>query len=114
MRHIRRFRHLMASTVQIAPRASLDEYGKPTYGTAISYSAHLSRQPKMVRTPEMQDVLSTQSIYLDGHPPVLETAQVTLSTGDVGSTETVLLQPLIRSVDRRFDQGGAHHTVVYI
>ena len=112
MRAMRRFGHLMSSTVTIAARTGQDEQGKPSFGSAVTYRAHLSRHPTMVRSTDMNDVQSTQAVYLLGHPPILETAQVTLSTGDVGSTEQVLLQPTILSIDRLFDQQGPHHTVL--
>lgn len=102
----------MTSTVSIAPRTSVDSYGKPQFGTAVSYSAHISRKPRLVRTVTGQDIVSEQSIYLNGSPAIQPTAQVTLSTSDVGSTESVLLHPLIRAVDRRFSEDGAHHTVL--
>lgn len=114
MRAISKWRHLMSSTVQIAPRTGKDGFGKPTYGTAVRYRAHLSRQPKLVRTGTAQVVDSNQSIYLEGKVAVQPTDQVTLSTGDVGSTESVLLHPLILSVEQRFDEKGPHHTVVLL
>lgn len=112
MRPIGRWRHLMSSDVTVAARTGKDSYGKPTYGTAVRYKAHLSRKATLVTMPTQQVVNSGQAVYLDGHPPVQDTDQVTLSTGDVGSTESVYLQPLVLVVERKFDESGPHHTIV--
>ena len=114
MRPISGWAHLMSSTVTIAARASADRFGKPTYGTATSYIAHLSRKRRMVRTAAGQEVVSEQSIHLNTNVDVLPSAQVTLSTADVSSTETWALNPLIVAVTRAFDQNGPHHVTLYV
>lgn len=114
MRPIGEWAHLMPVTVQIAAKSSDDRYGKPTYGAAVSYTAHLSRMKRMVTNGQGQVVASEQAIYLNGSPPVLPTAQVTLSTADAGSTESWALHPPVMAVERRYDQSGPHHTVVHL
>lgn len=114
MRRIARWRHLMSSTVSVAARSANDGYGAPSYGTAVSYKAHISRERKMVRTAEGQEVVSGQTVYLNGSPNVQPSALVTLSTADVGSTESWAIQPRILSVERRSDNYGPHHTVLYL
>lgn len=113
MRAIASFRHLMSSTVSVAPRTGQDGYGKPTYGATTAYRAHLSRKPQLVRTGGGQEVDSRMAAYLDTADPILETSQVTLSTSDVGSTEDTLVHPPIAAVERRFDNAGPHHVVVF-
>lgn len=66
----------------------------------------------MVLTAQGQQVLSNQSLHLATADPIQATAQVTLSTSDVGSTEAIYLNPLIYAVERLFDQAGPHHVVL--
>ena len=112
MRPISGWAHLMSSTVTVAPKTGVDTYGKPTYGTAVTYQCHVSRKRKMVRSASGQDVVSEQAISLNSNVNILPDAQVTMSTGDVGSTESWALHPLILSVRRRFDQLGPHSVVL--
>lgn len=117
MRPIAAFRHMMASSVQIAPRSGVDAFGKPTYGTAVVYRAKIYYRGKFLgadRTPAGQGIAPRRMMHLDTATPILPTAQVTLSTGDVGSTEAWAIHPLITDVERFYDAGGAHSTMVYL
>ena len=112
MRPIGGWAHLMSSTVGVAPKTGIDTYGLPTYGTAVFYKAHLGRARKMVRNGSGQEVVSEMAISLNTNALILPDAQVTLSTGDVASTESWSLHPTILSVRQRFAQGGPHSTVL--
>lgn len=114
MRGVGSWAHMMSTTVSIAPRVSQDVHGKPTYGSAVIYLAHIGRNQKISRTTDGQDVLSGVSIHLNTSDFIESTAQVTLTTGDAGSTQDGALHPLIASVDRLSDGNGAHHTVLYM
>ena len=114
MRPISRFRHLMSSTVTVAPRSGNDGYGKPTYGAAVTYRAHLSRKRNVVRGSTGQEVVSQQAVYLATADNIQPTARVTLTTGDVGSTTPDAINPLILAVERRFDGNEPHHVVLYL
>lgn len=114
MRPISGWAHLMSSTVTVAARSSIDRYGKPQYGTAVSYIAHISRKRRVVRNAAGQELVSEQTVHLNSAVDVLPTAQVTLSTADVGSTEEWAIHPLIVSVTRAFDENGPHHTTLYL
>ena len=113
MRPISRFARLMSSSVSVAPRTTDDQFGKPSYGAATTYRAHVMRKPRLVVTATGQQIVSSQSAFLLTADDIQPTAQATLSTGDVGSTENTLIHPPIMAVERRFDQRGAHHTVLY-
>lgn len=113
MRPISAWSRLMSSTVLVAARLGTDDYAKPNYDTAVAYKAHLSRKAQLVRTQDGQQVQSLLSAHLNSSVVILPTAQVTLSTADVGSTEATLTHPTIVAVDRRYDQGGPHHTVLF-
>lgn len=114
MRSIHLFTHLMSSTVTVAPRSSVDGYGKPVFGTAVSYRAHLARKRQMVRTETGQEVISNQAVYLATAANIEPSSQITLSTGDVGSTDATAIHPPIMAVERRFDGAGPHHVVLYL
>ena len=104
----------MSSVVLVANRTCSDGYGKPGYGSATAYRAHLSRKRRMVRTAVGQEVVSEQAVYLAGSPAMLPSAQVTLSTADVGSTEDWAIHPTIQAIERRFDDTGPHHVCIYL
>lgn len=114
MRPVSRWAHLMASNVSIAARTSQDGYGKPAYGTPVVYRAHLSKKRVIARNDHGQEVSSEKSLHLATTAHIEETAQVTLSTQDAGSTEEFALHPVIKAVERRYDQSGPHHVVVFL
>jgi len=113
VRSIGNFAHLMSSTVQVAARTGVDGYDKPTYGTPVAYRCHIAKGARLM--PEMagQQVSDAIQIYLNSADAILPTSQVTLSTSDVGSTESFDRQPRLLAVERRFDQHGAHHATLY-
>lgn len=114
MRAIGRWLHLMSSTVLVAARTTMNAYGEASYGTNVSYPAHISRKRRIVRNAMGQEVVSGQAVYLGASPVVDPTARVTLSTAEVGSTESALVFPPIVAVERRSDQYGPHHTVIFL
>lgn len=114
MRAVSRFRHLMPNRATIAPRTGVDAYGKPTYGTATSYPCRVVHKRELVRGPGGEDIESRHQVYLMTSEAVMATARLTLESADVGSTEEAAIHPTIVTVDRRFDQSGAHHVVLYL
>lgn len=112
MRPVSRWRHLMSSRVSVAARSGVDGYGKPSYGAAATYAAHVRGERTLVRNASGQEVVSSQTVYLATAASVLPSAQVTLSTSDVGSTEGWALHPPILAVERRSDQNAPHHVVL--
>lgn len=105
----------MASTsVSVAPRTGVDGYGKPNYGADASYRAHIARKRTLVRTDMGEQVESGQAIYVMSPVVILPTARLTLSTADTGSTEDTAVHPVILSVERRSDESGPHHVVLYL
>lgn len=114
MRPIQRFRHLMSSTVQVAQPSGMNEYGEETYGPDVSYRAHLRGEHKLVRALSGEEVTSSKRIYLEATVNVNPNSRITLSTGDVGTTESGLRQPPILAIERRFDGNGAHHVVIHL
>lgn len=114
MRPIERWAPFFSSTVQVAPRTSKNASAAPTYGTDVTYRAHLKGQHRMLRTADGQDVLSTMAVYLMTRDVIQPTCRLTLSTGDVGSTDDAMRRPLVVAVEPRYHQGGRHHVVVHL
>lgn len=114
MRPIAGWQHLMSSVVTLATRTGVDRYGKPTYGAPVTYRAHLGRRNRLVRNIEGQEVISGLTVHINGAPAVQNGDQLTLSTADIGSTESWAIQPTIVAITRAFDELGAHHTTLYM
>jgi len=118
VRPIARFRHMMPVTVKIAPRTGVDAYGKPSYGTPVPYQAKIFYIRQMVtdvmRSTTQQIVHPNKVMHLDSADAILPTAQVTLTTGDAGSTENWAVHPLIKGVERLYDEKGPHSSLIYI
>lgn len=104
----------MSTAVTIEPRTGQDGYGKPSYGSATTYRAHITRKISLVLNANGEQVQSGRSVHLMTATPILPTARLTLSTGDAGSTTPSMLQPEIMAVERRSDQAGPHHVVLFL
>ena len=105
---------LCRQTVTIAPRTGIDGYGVVSFGAAVSYRARVSGKRRIVRDDQGAEVLSTHTVYLAANPAVGAHDQMTLSTGDVHSTELGAIQPAILSVGKFPDDLGRISTVVYL
>ena len=109
---VRAFERLMTQTVTIAPFSSYDNYGAPSFGTAVSYRAAVVGEMKRVVNAQGNEVPSQQAVYLLGNPAVRPEDQITLSTGDVASTESFAINPRIVAVERYPFLRGQFATVV--
>ena len=104
----------MSTTVLVARRTGFNVKGDASYGTDVSYPAHISGKRTMVRNALGQEVVSSQAVYVGTKDPILMSDRITLSTADVTSTDSASIRPPVLSVLRRFDEMGGHHTVVYL
>lgn len=111
---IRQFAPLMRQRVTIESNAGYDEYGVASYSTGVVYNAAVIGDMKMVRDKHGQDVPSKQTIYLMSNAPIRPEDRITLSTGDVGSTESFAVNPPIIAVGRYPFTAGQFLTVVYL
>ena len=108
------FQPLMRQHVTIAPFSGYDGYGAASYGAGVAYNAAVVGDVKRVVGVDGQEVPSTQTVYLKSNAAVRPEDRITLSTEDVGSTETYAIQPPIMAVGR-FPFGGTQAcTVVYL
>ena len=98
----------------MAPFQSYDGYGGASYGSAVVYEAAVVGKSEKVVGADGQEVVSRQTVYLKADAPLRPQDRITLSTGDVGSTESYAINPTILSIGR-FPFGGTQGcTVVYL
>ena len=101
-------------TVRLAARTGVDGYGEPTFGADAIVRARVVGQRRLVRNDQGREVLSTHTVYLAGLAPLGAHDRITLSTGDVGSTETGAVHPDILAVGKTPDEHGRQHVVLYL
>lgn len=97
---VRAFGPLMTQRVTIAPRTGYDSYGNAAYGTDVTYQCAVVGEMKLIRTARGQEAPSKQAIYLMSAAAIRPEDRVTLSTGDVNSTEEYAIHPPILAVGR--------------
>lgn len=115
MRSVTGWARMMNQTVSIAAPSSADVYGERSYGSAVSYRCRLVGKRTLVRDTSGREVVSKQTLYLMTPNVIDPESLITLSTGDVGSTEGHAINPPILSVGRYPDDaGGFHHSVLYL
>ena len=108
------FSKLMQQHVTIEPFTAYDAYGVASYGSAVSYEAAVVGKIERVVTVEGQEVPSRQTVYLKSNVMMRPEDRITLSSGDVGSTESYATQPAIVSIGRYPMGTTAGCTVVYL
>lgn len=97
------FLDMMSDTVIVAPLSSRDDYGKPTYGTGVSYTARVTFKDRWVRRSDGTEVLSKGVVWIGATPTVKVDDQLTLSDGS---------SPPILQADTISDEDGPHHVKV--
>lgn len=100
---------LFNRTVTIAPYASQTTAGKPSYGSAVSYSARVVMKDVGVRTLEGTTIIGKGTVYLPGVYVVTTRDKLTLPSG-VLSPST----PPILSVSVTDDEMGGSYTTMVI
>ncbi len=95
-------------TVTIEPHTgtSTDGYNKPTYGTAVSYSAKIEMAVENIRTDEQEDVVSSRKIFLSTQTAPATVDKITLPAGFEP------LNPKILAVRTVTDDVGVNHIVL--
>ena len=115
MRSVTRWAHMLRQTASFAAPSGVNRNGEQTFGTAVSYRCRLVGKREQMLSADGRQVLSRQRLYLMTDANIDPQSQVTLSTGDVGSTEGWAIHPPIVGVGRYpADDGGFHHTVVFL
>ena len=57
--------NLMKSTITVSPFLSLDQYGMPSYGTAVDVRARISETPMRVVDQAGQEVIAVSTAWTD-------------------------------------------------
>lgn len=105
----------MTQRVTIEPFTGHNEFGEATcYGTGKVYEAAVVGEMKRVLDSQGVETPTMQSCYLMSNDAVRPEDRITLSTGDVGSTEPHTLQPPIVAVARYPFTEGQFCTVVHL
>ena len=116
MRGIRSVRKYMRQTLTIAPATGQDVSGDNTYSTSpTTYQCRLVGKRRRVWDADGEMTISSQTAYLASGDNVLPSAQVVLSTADVGSTEGWALSPPIVGTGRYPGRTGRHvYTALFL
>lgn len=101
-------------TVTVEPRSTLDAYGQPTYGAAVTHRVRLSGKRRKVTNDRGNEVLASHTVYFAAAPAIGAHDRITLSTGDVNSTETGVRQPPVVAVGRYPDDLGRVAVTVFL
>lgn len=105
---ISEFLDFMPDTVSIQPFASLDGYGKATYGAAVSVRCRIEQGAKNVKDFSGQDAVSMTQLYLNRTTAVGLKDKITLPAGSVPLNPPIINSMLVK------DDAGAHHVEVYL
>jgi hypothetical protein len=104
---------LFDTTVTVAPRSGIDDYTKPTYGSAVTYSAHIERAEELLRTDVGQERVSKRKVFLynaagwTGSNMPTANSQLTLpATHPPTTPQIIMVQPVS-------DENGIHHVVLW-
>lgn len=98
---------LCIHTITLAPYASQNQYGEPTYGAVVSYKARVQGKMRMVRDSLGVERVSSVTCYVATTASIGPKDRLTLPSGWTPAS------PPILSVQRQSDEGGDHHVVIY-
>lgn len=98
------FLELMTQTCTVEPFSSNNEYGEPSFGTAVSYSCRTVHKTNLIRTIENKEITSIAQTWIYGSPGISPKDRITLPDGTT---------PKILRVDRFPDENGNHHDKVW-
>lgn len=111
---VRAWQSMFTQTIRVSPYTGVDGYGKASYGQAVDYRARVVGRMRMARDVSGKEVVSTQTVYLQSNDAIDPKDKVTLSTGDVGSTDPVRINPPLIGVGRFPDEQGQLYTTLYL
>lgn len=95
---------LMPHTVNIAPYASRDSFGKPSYGADVAHRARVVYKNIHIRASDGSEKVARGVVYLGSAVVVSPEDRVTLP-----DTTT----PPVLACNNYSDDVGAHHTQIY-
>lgn len=95
---------LMPDTLYHTEFTGRSDYGKPTYGSAVSYRCRVVYKTKNVRDKQGNIVVARGTVWIAGTPTISPEDQITLPDGTT---------PPILSADLFTDDTGNHHVRCY-
>lgn len=98
---------MMQSTLQVQQMVGVDNYGEPSYSTAVStFPCYITEKQKRVRNAMGEEVVSSHIVYVANTEGTLSATDLyTLSDGS---------QPAVITIENHRDETGEyHHSVVY-
>lgn len=99
------FRDLMRDTATVYRMSARSAYGEVAYDvTGTELRGHYRQSLRMVRTLTGEEKVSSASFHVYGDQLIDPTDKIVLPDGTTR---------LILSVERRYDDKGAHHEVIY-
>ena len=98
--NVRAFAPLMKQSVTIERKSGYGDYGETSFSAGVVYRCCVVGNIKKVRKSDGEEAVSSQQVYLQSNLGFTPEDRITLSTNDVGSTETWALQPEILAVSR--------------
>ena len=98
---------MMPHQIAIEPYQSHNQYGEPTYGAAVTYTARVQGKVRMIRDSTGVERVSTVMCYVATTAAIGPKDKLSLPSGWVPAS------PPILSVQRVSDESGDHHIVIY-
>lgn len=98
--------NLCDSTVNIAPFSSYNSYGEPSFGANVAYSCLIEKKPRMVRSTEGKEVVSSAAIYLTSAPTLTTKYRVTLPDSTTPQILSLATYPSGKEAN--------HYTIIYV
>jgi hypothetical protein len=102
---------LYTQSVTVEPWESQDSAGEPVFGTAVTHKARVVDRRRLTRTIAGQEVMSTTTVWIMGHPVIDARSRITLPT-EYGITSSDDRTPRILDVHRYPDLQGPVYTMV--
>lgn len=98
------FAEMMRETITILPQASVNKYGKQSYGTGVAYRCRYINSQRILRDADGREVVESGRAIVFGLAPGADVrGKVLLPNGTT---------PLITSVSKVQDENGDHHHVI--
>ena len=99
------FSGLLKDQVSLADITGRNDFGKPTFGAAVSYSCRIVHNNKLVRDRTGSDVVSTSQVWLTYVESTTVESQITMPDGST---------PPILNIEKFPDESGSYYMKVYL
>lgn len=80
---------MLTETVTLQAYTGMDQYGKPSYGSAVPYPARVAYRVTTLTNAQGQERTSTTTVYLDGAVPITLKDRLVLPDGTAPSIQAI-------------------------